>query len=225
LSLLALWVLLALVLPNAGPFLAEIVAPVPDVGEIERKIAESTRGLNDQYRAQWRGGRGRGRMRNMSQEQRRQLRQEMQQAREELQANINAVTEKIVRDFERQLQRQMDTARNLTRLSPVATYVYANTDIGATGVRHEQQLVNGLRAYQRQFSRYVEEKSSDGGGGFRGGGEDEDYSIEDMPVFSFRPESIEGRLAERSTDILLLVMYSVLFIMLAFVSFLRMDIT
>ena len=43
LSLLALWVLLALVLPNAGPFLAEIINPVPDVGEIERKIAESTR--------------------------------------------------------------------------------------------------------------------------------------------------------------------------------------
>lgn len=104
--------------------------------------------------------------------------------------------------------------------------MYTPTRISAeTGVCHEQQLVDGLRAYQREFSRYVEEKSGDGGGDFRGGGEDEDYSIEDMPVFSSRSEDLADRLAERSTDILLLVMYSVLFIMLAFVSFLRMDIT
>lgn len=165
-SLLALWVLLALVLPNAGPFLAEIINPVPDVGEIERKMAESTRGLNEQYRGQWRGGRGR--MRGMSDEQRRELREEMQHAREKLQADINVASEKIIRDFERQLRRQMDTARNLTRISPVAAYVYANTDIGETGVRHEQQLINGLRAYQRQFSLYVDEKSGDGGGDFGG---------------------------------------------------------
>ena len=224
LSLLALWVLLALVLPNAGPFLAEIINPVPDVGEIERKIAESTRGLNQQYRGQWRGGRGR--MRGMSDEQRRELREEMHLAREKLQTDIIAASEKIIRDFERQLRRQMDTARNLTRISPVAAYVYANTDIGETGVRHEQQLINGLRAYQRQFSLYVDEKSGDGGGDFGWGqAQGEEYSIEDMPVFSFRAESLEGRLAARSTDILLLLIFAVLFLMLAFVSFLRTDIT
>ena len=217
--------LLALVLPNAGPFLAEIINPVPDVGEIERKMAESTRGLNEQYRGQWRGGRGR--MRGMSDEQRRELREEMQHAREKLQADINVASEKIIRDFERQLRRQMDTARNLTRISPVAAYVYANTDIGETGVRHEQQLINGLRAYQRQFSLYVDEKSGDGGGDFGGGGQaqGEEYSIEDMPVFSFRAESLEGRLAARSTDILLLLILAVLFLMLAFVSFLQTYIT
>jgi len=108
-------------------------------------------------------------MRGMSDEQRRELREEMQHAREKLQADINVASEKIIRDFERQLRRQMDTARNLTRISPVAAYVYANTDIGETGVRHEQQLINGLRAYQRQFSLYVDEKSGDGGGDFGGG--------------------------------------------------------
>ena len=216
--------LLALVLPNAGPFLAEIINPVPDVGEIERKMAESTRGLNEQYRGQWRGGRGR--MRGMSDEQRRELREEMQHAREKLQADINVASEKIIRDFERQLRRQMDTARNLTRISPVAAYVYANTDIGETGVRHEQQLINGLRAYQRQFSLYVDEKSGDGGGDFGGGqAQGEEYSIEDMPVFSFRAESLEGRLAARRADILLLLIFAVLFLMLAFVSFLQMDVT
>ena len=224
LSLLALWVLLALVLPNAGPYLAEILVPVPDVGAVERQIAERTKGLSDQYRSQWRG-RGRRGWRNMSQAERQEMRQQMMKAREELQTGINKATEEVIRDFERQLSRQVDIARNLTRLSPVATYVYANTDIGETGVRHEQQLVNDLRAYQRQFSRYVDEKSGDEGGGFWGGSRNEDYSIDDMPVFTFRSENLEGRLAARTTDILLLGVFAVLFFMLAFVSFLRMDIT
>ena len=226
LSLLALWVLLALVLPNAGPYIAEIVAPVPDVGEVERSIAEKTKGLNDQYRAQWRG-RGRRSMRNMSDAERQDFRKKMMVARDELQAGINKATEEIISDFERQLRWQVDIARNLSRLSPVAAYVYANTDIGETGVRHEQQLANGLRRYQREFARYVEEKTaaSGGGGGFWGGSADEDYSIDDMPVFTSRQESLEGRLAARTTDVLLLGVFAILFFMIAFVSFLRTDIT
>ena len=224
LSLLALWVLLALVLPNSGPYIAEVFAPVPDVGEVERSISERTKGLNDAFWGQWRGMRRN--MRNMTPSERQELRKKMREGREELQAEINKATEEVVRDFERQLRWQVDVARNISRASPVAAYVYANTDIGETGVRHEQQLVNELRVYQRQFSRYVEEKSGDGGGGgFWGGGNDEDYSIDDMPVFTYKAEDLEGRLAARTTDILLLAIFAVLFFMLAFVSFLRTDIT
>ena len=224
LSLLALWVLLALVLPNSGPYIAEVFAPVPDVGEVERSISERTKGLNDAFWGQWRGNRRN--MRDMTPSERQEMRKKMREGREELQAEINKATEEEVRNFERQLRRQVDVARNISRVSPVAAYVYANTDIGVTGVRHEQQLVNELRAYQRQFSRYVEEKSGDGGGGgFWGGSNDEDYSIDDMPVFTYKAEELEGRLAARTTDILLLVIFVVLFFMLAFVSFLRTDIT
>jgi hypothetical protein len=122
----------------------------------------------------------------MSREDRAAVRRKRVEGREELQRNINRATEQIVRDFERQLHNQVEVARNITRISPVATYVYANTDIGVTGVRHEQQLVNSLRAYQRQFARYVDEKLEESGGGgtfWCGNNDDRDYSIDDMPVF------------------------------------------
>jgi ABC-type transport system involved in multi-copper enzyme maturation permease subunit len=230
LSLLALWVLLALVLPNVGPYLAEIVAPVPDVGAVERSIAERTKGLNDQFMAKWRpmmGRGGPGPRRDETPAQRQERRQQMTAARDELQAEINKATEEVIRDFERQLRLQVDVARNLTRLSPVAAYVYANTDIGETGVRHEQQLVDELRMYQRQFARYVEEKNASNGGGgmFWGDANQENYSIDDMPVFSYRAEGLEGRLAARTVDMALLAVFGVAFFMAAFVSFLRTDIT
>jgi ABC-type transport system involved in multi-copper enzyme maturation permease subunit len=222
LNLLALWVVVALVIPNLGPYVAEILAPAPDVGQVERAIAARTKGLNDEFRSRWRPP-GRGDMRGQTPAQRQTLRTEMAAAREQLQADVNKATEDIIRDFERQLRRQVDLARTLSRCSPVAAYVYACTDIGETGVRHEQKLVDDLRGYQRQFARYVQEKNRGGGGMF--GGAEADYTIEDMPVFSYRAEALEGRLSARTTDVTLLAVFAVLFFMGAFLSFLRADIT
>jgi ABC-type transport system involved in multi-copper enzyme maturation permease subunit len=227
LSLLAVWVLLALIVPNAGPYVAEIVAPVPDVGEVQRTIAERSKALNDAFFAEMRSMRG-GNWRNMSREERAEMRRKMVEGREQLQSAINRATEQTIRDFERQLNNQVEVARTITRISPVATYVYANTDIGVTGVRNEQQLINSLRAYQRQFSRYIDEKIEESGGGgmfWGGNNDDQEYSIGDMPVFDYKPEELGMRLEVRSTDVLLLVVFAVLFFMLAFVSFLRTDIS
>lgn len=226
-SLLAIWVLLALIIPNAGPYIAEVAAPIPAPGAVERLISERIKEVSDQFRQEWGGG-GRGRggrrgMRDMSTEQRAELFQQMQQRREALRKEVNKVTEEIIRDYEQRLRHQVDIARTITRLSPVASYAYANTDIGETGVRHERNLVNGLRAYQRQFSRYILEQQADAVG--FGDQEDEDYRIDDMPVFKLRAESLAGRLTARTTDVLLLAVFAVLFFMAAFVSFLRTDIT
>ena len=226
LSLLALWVLLALVVPNGGPFLAEIFSPVPDVGAVERQIAERTKAASDDFRGMFRGMRRR--RRDMSQEERTKFFQEVRQKREDLRRTVNEASEEVITDFEKRLSRQVDVARTLTRISPVASYAYANTDIGETGVRHQRNLVNGLRTYQRELARYVEEKLEEeggGGGGFWGGGDSENYDIEDMPVFKHSSEGLEDRLSSRATDVLLLVVFSVLFFMGAFVSFLRTDIT
>ena len=56
LSLVALWVLLALVVPNLGPYLAELAVPVPDVGAVEREIGLRTEAMSAAYRSQWRRG-------------------------------------------------------------------------------------------------------------------------------------------------------------------------
>lgn len=225
LTLLATWVILALIIPNAGPYVAEIVAPVPSIGEVEREIATRTKGISDEYADLWRGGRSR--MRNMTNAERTAFRRQMTEGREELQKRVNEASSEVIQGFEKRLRWQTDVARTLTRLSPVAAYVYANTDIGETGVRHEERLINALRQYQRQLSQWVREQQegSGGGGGMWGAGEDEDYSIDALPAFNYRSEDVGIRLSERSIDVLLLVIYAVLFFMAAFLSFLRTDVT
>lgn len=221
LSLLALWVVLALVVPNLGPYVAEIASPVPDVGTVEREIALRSKQISDTYQTDWRGMRGR--MRGMSRDERMAFFAEIRAQREMMQQEINKATAEIVRDFESRLSRQTEIARVLTRISPVASFVYANTDIGATGVRHEERLVNHLRTYQRQFVRFVAEQT-DGEGGFGWDGADEDYSVKDLPTFDYSDDDLGVRLNARMVDVLLLVLFAVAFFMAAFVSFLRSDV-
>ena len=222
LSLLALWVLLALIVPNLGPYVAELVSPVPDVGQVERNIALRSKEIADQYNINWRGIRGR--IRNMSDQERSAFFAELRAKRDAMQKDINKVTAEVVRDFESRLSQQTDVARVLTRVSPVASFVYANTDIGATGVLHEERLVNHLRTYQREFVRYVSEQTQGQGGfGWDGGGGD-DYTVEDLPSFDYHNDDLGVRLDARIVDVLLLVLFAVTFFMAAFVSFLRSDV-
>lgn len=197
LSLVALWVLLALVVPNLGPYLAELAVPVPDVGAVEREIGLRTEALTADYRSQWRRG-GRS-FRNM---------------RDQLQEDINEVSGEIISDFENRLRRQTDMARVLTRISPVACFVFANTDLGATGVRHEERLIGSLRQYQRQFARYVAEQREAAA----------KYDIDDLPDFRYRTDGLQERLDARLVDVLLLALFAVAFFMAAFVSFLRSEV-
>jgi len=144
--------------------------------------------------------------------------------RDAMQKDINKVTAEVVRDFESRLSQQTDVARVLTRVSPVASFVYANTDIGATGVLHEERLVNHLRTYQREFVRYVSEQTQGQGGfGWDGGGGD-DYTVDDLPSFDYHNDDLGVRLDARIVDVLLLVLFAVTFFMAAFVSFLRSDV-
>jgi ABC-type transport system involved in multi-copper enzyme maturation permease subunit len=222
LSLLAIWVLVALVVPNVGPYVAELVSPVPDVGQVEREIALRSKQITDQNTS-WRGIRGR--IRGMSAAQRSAFFADLRAQREKMQREVNEITAEVVRDFESRLARQTDVARLLTRVSPVACFVYANTDIGATGVRHQERLVSHLRTYQREFVRFVSEQTQGQGGfGWDGGGSD-DYSVDDLPTFEYRTDELGVRLDSRIVDILLLVLFAVAFFMAAFVSFLRSDVS
>lgn len=215
LSLVALWVLLALVVPNLGPYLAELAVPVPDVGSVEREIGLRTEALAADYRNQWRRG-GRS-FRNMTAAERSEFFRQRREQRDQLQEDVNKVSGEIISDFENRLRRQTDMARVLTRVSPVACFVYANTDIGATGVRHEERLIGALRTYQRQFARHVAEQTRSVGGS----GEEEEYGIDDLPGFRYRTDGLQERLDARLVDVLLLALFAVAFFMAAFVSFLR----
>ena len=148
---------------------------------------------------------------------------------------VNRVgVQKIVYDQQKQSKKRdpvfIEVARNLSRLSPIAAYTYTSTDIGGTGVEKEHHLKKSLRQYQSALREYVrakieEETARSGGGHPWRVRRDEGYDVSDMPAFSYVPEQLSKRVSMCMTDFLLLVAFAVLFIMAAFVSFLRADVT
>jgi len=153
----------------------------------------------------------------------------IREQRDKLRQQAQREEERIVRDFERRLVRQIEVARNLSRVSPIASYTYASTDIGGTGVEKEHHLMAALKQYQSALRVYVREKieqeAARTGGGVSWHAGDEGYDVSDIPVFAYIPEELSKRVSMRMTDMLLLVVFAVLFFMAAFVSFLRADVT
>ncbi|MCK5734456.1 MAG: ABC transporter permease subunit [Candidatus Latescibacteria bacterium] len=229
-TLLLIWVLFALVIPNASPYIADQIAPIPSISRVEGEVKETIRGLNaafHQARSAYRRTHGEA-MR--SEEGRSTYWAFIQEEREKLRQEVMKEEERIVRDFERKLDRQIEVARNLSRLSPIASYTYTSTDIGGTGVEKEHHLKKSMKQYQSALREYVrakieEETARTGGGHPWRVRRDEDYDVSDLPIFNYVPEQLSKRVSMRMTDFLLLVAFAVLFFMAAFVSFLRADVT
>ena len=224
-TLLLIWVLLALIVPNASPYFADRLSPIPSISSVERDIKEKVRSLNDTF---WRSMRQTHRnARRLKGAARAEAWKKIREQREEIRRETNETTEEIIRAFERKLAHQIDVARALSRISPASSYIYASTDIGGTGIRNEGRLIASLRTYQREFSQYVEAKMEASGQQFTHWGSsdnDEEYDVSDMPVFNYTSEEVSDRASSRMTDILLLAIYAVLFFMGTFLSFLRMDV-
>ena len=224
-TLLMIWVLLALIVPNASPYIADRLSPIPSIGNVEREIKEKVRSLSEEFRSSWsqlrRGGR---RLQGAA---RAEAFQKIREQREELRRETNETTEEIIRSFERKLGKQINVARALSRISPSSSYIYASTDIGGTGIQNEGRLIASLRTYQREFSQYVEVKMEESGqesGWWGSSDDDEEYDISDMPEFNYTSEEVPVRASSRMPDILLLAIYAVVFFMGTFLSFVRMDI-
>ena len=228
-TLLLIWVFFALVIPNASPYIADQVSPIPSIGRVESEVKETTRGLNAAFHRAGRTYRRQHREAMRSQEGRSAYWASIREQREKLRQQAQREEERIVRDFERRLVRQIEVARNLSRVSPIASYTYASTDIGGTGVEKEHHLMAALKQYQSALRVYVREKieqeTARTGGRVSWHAGDEGYDVSDIPVFAYIPEELSKRVSMRMTDMLLLVVFAVLFFMAAFVSFLRADVT
>lgn len=153
----------------------------------------------------------------------------MEELRGKLKEETNRAGERLWDQFQRELDAQVSLTKYISRLSPVSSYVYVATDLAGTGVVRKNSFLKALRAYQRDFRRYLEEKiqASNGPSGHRaffGMTRGSDFDVSDMPQFSFPPQPVSQRVADSLFDILILVVDGVILFMLSFVSFLRVDV-
>jgi ABC-type transport system involved in multi-copper enzyme maturation permease subunit len=124
----------------------------------------------------------------------------------------------------RELEEQARFARNLSRLSPSTQLFDIASSLAQTDFETHIRFLSYLRRYRSEFIQYLEGKT-EGFSSMRWFNDEEDAEIDisDIPNFTFPDESIQSILKRNTVDIVLLFILNVLFIMAAYVQFLRSD--
>ena len=142
----------------------------------------------------------------------------------EFAARLNDDLDRIDAEFERQRGRQAALARNLSRLSPVSCFTHVLAEVAGTGFAEE----SAWRATRSRFKQLLDREIAPKVGSRRFG--DLTYGSMDLdrsapaPRLAPEPVPLEKRLAAVWIDLTLLGLYGLVFFAGAYVAFLRYDV-
>ena len=156
-TLMTLWVVVVLVIPNFSPFLAASLRPIPAVHEVQRNIRELGRVINQQGREdienfiQEHGGDYEA-LSDVEMRVINQIHAEVE--RKEMNLSVGKVAE-IRQDFINKVEAQADLNLSMSLISPVAAFVYLATDIANTGILSEWDFRRAVIRYRNQYAQHV----------------------------------------------------------------------
>lgn len=137
---------------------------------------------------------------------------------------------KIDEDHQRKKQRQLHLARNIARISPASVFAYVMTDMADTGETVKVRFFDAVRRHYARmdrlvFSRMYQDLITDEGHSWGFGGTLPGEELpEKPPRFAFRFPEISESLAHSLPDVALLVIYALLFFIVAHVAFIGYDV-
>ena len=212
-GLLVAWVLLVLILPNAAPFLAaqiektrspELVAREKE--EVERVQLQRWHDEGEAFSKSQEGLSDRQRLTNHN------LRNGDHFLR------VSHGQKQAENRYQNELGRQIRLSRWFSRLSPLASFTYAASDLAATGVGARRRFMDRLWAYRDEITGYMY------GYGV------EDYWYENMrgqgyPRFRYTEPGLGDRIGRIWMDVLLLALWNTVFFLAAYRAFRRYDVT
>lgn len=213
---LMVWVCWILVVPNVAPVTARLLAQVPgrQVIEAEKQAIEREGNLLNQAISK------------------RKVYGDQQEG-ERIQQETTRRQQKLEAFYQDRMQAQVSLTQNLARISPSASYLFAVTRLAGTGPELGAAFQQARERYQDEHTKRIRDLYStlyesgrltwDNNGPHL---KDRDwFQPDDLPRFRMVAEDLSTSLTQAAFDLLLLAVYNVLFFMLAYVFFLRYDVT
>jgi ABC-type transport system involved in multi-copper enzyme maturation permease subunit len=238
------WVLLVLVIPKMSPMIAQVVCPVLSrqvvdtekamvLGEIGREKEKTEAELYKKVLAE--AGLGVDRAFDDSKETE-QAQKEYDKQKgpvlRQYQERMSKEARRIEEDYTNKRRAQEAIAANLSRMSPFCCMANALSEMSGTGSSEIENFSKQAQLFQEtvkrnfydnfEFSEYRTENQWSGGYYRKEG-----FDLDKFPVphmSSYHHVDLAGALSVCWLDIVLLVLFSVLFFTGAFVSFLRYDV-
>lgn len=221
--LLLIWLVFIWAIPNTAPTVSGLLLPVPTRQSVERekeKIQkERSRQVGELVRA----------------EQRRTGKswypdnEEFNARKAGVEQRAQEALQKVEERYMAKAQAQSRLSSVVAQLSPFSSFKLAAVDLAATGIEQERRFVAALNRYSDIWGEYDKEKMGNGRlytfnlvGLSHTDRPLRDFS--DYPRFEFEYMPFAERLNQAYFDVALLVVWNVVFFLLAYVSFLRYEI-
>ncbi|MDR1153994.1 MAG: ABC transporter permease subunit [Bacteroidales bacterium] len=237
--LLLIWIVLGLVVPKISPIIGSVIYPVESTGVYESKKAILRLNIMNELEKE---------ERDLFLKIRNQLRpgaegvdgrwtdvlsaydEQYAPVREKYDQLLASETEKLVNDYALRCNRQNDFARNIARLSPVYAVNCLMAELSATGYSELEHFIQQASVYQKYVEQNYYDKMKfkiyrdEGGYMTKNAGNREDRPTEIPVLENYKSVGIGQVLQQNRVDIMLLCLYSLLFFVCGFISFLRFDV-
>lgn len=205
---LFVWGCWVLIIPNLASVVAKTVSPTPSLQWLaaeKKAVNRETRIRRERVQDEKRGEEAAKKMA--------EIRQDGESRRRRLDT------------FYRDRRQQIDLSKNLSRLSPSASFTYAVTALASTGTG----LYSSFRAAYKRFDDEFHDWAGQWYREFRKGDgkhPDKDWLHADaLPSMKLVATPIDDAVSSTMTDIVLLLVFNVLLFMLSYLFFLRYDVT
>ena len=227
-TLLLLWVGFVLAVPNTAPYLVRHLIDVPSRVSVNREKQEIQR-------------EGQQAMQELAKEEKERTGianfwgdEQFQEKSRSMWQTYEEQTARVEEDYRVRFEDRARWSGVFARLSPVTAFNLAAFDLAAAGVAQESRFVEALESHGSTWQKFIAEKRTEydafmleqsKSGTMRFTAEDmarfDNIDMTDYPRFDFKFMSFKERLNLVYPDLLLLVLWNVVFFMLGYFAFLR----
>ena len=234
--LLLLWVVLILAFPSISGIVARIVYPAKseqvfnqEKAEVRSNIRrEKGKELSDAVQRAGLFSDRSVRTRGEEWEQYNKLREPIAGKYEKREAEL---IRQLEADYQRSHTTQDRIAINISRLSPASTLTYIMSDLCHTGLQERENLYQQAKVYYQHlddiyYSKMWMDSFTTGPGSRFGLGSSDEGIAErkDLPFFTYKSRGLGEVLSRSVIDVGVLVLYTLIFFLGAYFSFLRYDV-
>ena len=221
--LLFVWVLFVLVIPKTTILLAKQIYRVPSVQEIQGQKDAVTQQALKEIMEHVKPDKMPEEIKSIKdpQERGKAFQDFMVKKQEEMIAKIEEKHGQIEGAYRDKRNRQIQIGMDLSRISPVSSYTYTTAALARTDFEHQETFVRAAKRYQMDFTRFYNEQVREI---IKTGIQEAKLDLTGFPEFRFRQETLDESLTHVWIDIILLLLFSTTFFMLAVISFLRADV-
>ena len=205
---LFVWICWILVIPNLSPVIAKIAAPVPTLQKINAEKIAVDRETQIRVQRVSRNMLGYGK--------------KAEEMRERIEQKGENRKRKLDHFYQEKLHTQIELSKNLSRISPSASFTYASTDLANTGVVLFANFKRSVKRYEDAFREWGED--------WHDKFHDDElpdnwFQMDQIPSLTMVPSHLDDTIDAALLDILLMAVFNVVFFMLSYAFFLRYDAT